>query len=77
MNSFIGISKSHTTNLAVVAPGIAEALLDVTFRRESAAAQSFAGGIAYSTLACRNHDLGKTGRSAQWRNCSSTTRARL
>jgi biopolymer transport protein ExbB len=24
---FIGISKSHTTNLAVVAPGIAEALL--------------------------------------------------
>ena len=26
MNSFIGISKSHTTNLAVVAPGIAEAL---------------------------------------------------
>jgi biopolymer transport protein ExbB len=27
MNSFIGISKMHTTNLAVVAPGIAEALL--------------------------------------------------
>jgi biopolymer transport protein ExbB len=27
MNSFIGISKAHTTNLAVVAPGIAEALL--------------------------------------------------
>src|SRR5437016_10065076 len=27
MDSFIGISKSHTTNLAVVAPGIAEALL--------------------------------------------------
>ncbi len=27
MNSFIGISKLHTTNLAVVAPGIAEALL--------------------------------------------------
>lgn len=27
MNSFIGISKHHTTNLAVVAPGIAEALL--------------------------------------------------
>jgi biopolymer transport protein ExbB len=27
MISFIGISKSHTTNLAVVAPGIAEALL--------------------------------------------------
>ncbi len=27
MNSFIGISRQHTTNLAVVAPGIAEALL--------------------------------------------------
>ncbi|MFV0297700.1 MAG: tonB-system energizer ExbB [Hyphomicrobiaceae bacterium] len=27
MNSFICISKAHTTNLAVVAPGIAEALL--------------------------------------------------
>jgi biopolymer transport protein ExbB len=27
MNSFIGISESHTTSLAVVAPGIAEALL--------------------------------------------------
>jgi biopolymer transport protein ExbB len=27
MNSFIGISNAHTTNLAVVAPGIAQALL--------------------------------------------------
>jgi biopolymer transport protein ExbB len=27
MNSFIGISQAHTTSLAVVAPGIAEALL--------------------------------------------------
>jgi biopolymer transport protein ExbB len=27
MNSFIGISNAHTTNLAIVAPGIAEALL--------------------------------------------------
>jgi biopolymer transport protein ExbB len=32
MNSFIGISKAQTTNLAVVAPGIAEALL-ATLRR--------------------------------------------
>ena len=31
MNSFIGISKSLTTNLAVVAPGIAEALLATAF----------------------------------------------
>jgi biopolymer transport protein ExbB len=27
MNAFIGISQANTTNLAVVAPGIAEALL--------------------------------------------------
>jgi biopolymer transport protein ExbB len=27
MNSFIGISRAHTTNLAIVAPGIGEALL--------------------------------------------------
>ena len=27
MNSFIGISNAHTTNLAVVAPGIAQALM--------------------------------------------------
>jgi biopolymer transport protein ExbB len=31
MNSFIGISKSQTTNLTVVAPGIAEALLATAF----------------------------------------------
>ena len=31
MNSFIGISKMQTTNLAVVAPGIAEALLTTAF----------------------------------------------
>src|SRR5947208_8587259 len=31
MNSFIGISKSQTTNLAVVAHGIAEALLATAF----------------------------------------------
>jgi biopolymer transport protein ExbB len=31
MNSFIGISKSQTTNLAVISPGIAEALLTTAF----------------------------------------------
>jgi biopolymer transport protein ExbB len=31
MNSFIGISNAHTTNLAVVAPGIAQALLATAF----------------------------------------------
>ena len=36
MNSFIGISKAHTTNLAVVAPGIAEALLATALGRVAA-----------------------------------------
>src|ERR1700724_3825016 len=31
MDSFIGISRAHTTNLAVVPPGIAEALLATAF----------------------------------------------
>ena len=31
MNSFIGIAQTQTTNLAVVAPGIAEALLATAF----------------------------------------------
>ena len=31
MNSFVGISHAHTTNLAVVAPGIAQALLATAF----------------------------------------------
>ncbi|RAI44531.1 tonB-system energizer ExbB [Rhodoplanes roseus] len=31
MNSFVGIARLHTTNLAVVAPGIAEALLATAF----------------------------------------------
>jgi biopolymer transport protein ExbB len=31
MNSFIGISNAHTTNLALVAPGIAQALLATAF----------------------------------------------
>jgi biopolymer transport protein ExbB len=31
MNSFVGISNAHTTNLAVVAPGIAQALLATAF----------------------------------------------
>ena len=31
MNSFVGISRAQTTNLAIVAPGIAEALLATAF----------------------------------------------
>ena len=36
MNAFIGISRSQTTNLAVVAPGIAEALLATVIGRVAA-----------------------------------------
>ena len=42
MNSFIGISKAQTTNLAVVAPGIAEALLATAIGLDAA---SPAGGM--------------------------------
>jgi biopolymer transport protein ExbB len=52
MNSFIGISKLHTTNLAVVAPGIAEALLATAFGLAAAIPavviyNSFARSIAH------------------------------
>jgi biopolymer transport protein ExbB len=52
MNSFIGISKLHTTNLAVVAPGIAEALLATAFGLAAAIPavviyNSFARAIAH------------------------------
>jgi len=36
MHSFIGISKANTTNLAIVAPGIAEALMATAFGLEAA-----------------------------------------
>ena len=54
MNSFIGISKLHTTNLAVVAPGIAEALLATAFGL--AAAHPRGGDLQYvfSALHRRN-----------------------
>jgi biopolymer transport protein ExbB len=44
MYSFIDISKLHTTNLAVVAPGITEALLATAFGL--AAANMFSRSIA-------------------------------
>jgi biopolymer transport protein ExbB len=51
MNSFIGISRAHTTNLAVVAPGIAEALLATAIGLVAAIPavivyNSFARGVA-------------------------------
>jgi biopolymer transport protein ExbB len=72
MNSFIGISKSHTTNLAVVAPGIAEALLATAlglaaaipavviynvFARSIAAYRALLGDAAAEVLRIVSRDL--------------------
>jgi biopolymer transport protein ExbB len=72
MNSFIGISKSHTTNLAIVAPGIAEALLATAsglaaaipavviynfFARQTAAYRAQLGDVSAETLRLASRDL--------------------
>jgi biopolymer transport protein ExbB len=54
MNSFIGISKAQTTNLAVVAPGIAEALLATAIGLVAAIpAVVLYNLLARKTAACR------------------------
>ena len=54
MNSFIGISKQHTTNLAVVAPGIAEALLATALGLAAAIpAVVFYNMLARAIIGCR------------------------
>lgn len=72
MNSFVGISQAHTTNLAVVAPGIAEALLATAcglvtaipavviynhFARQVAAYKALAGDTAAAVLRLVSRDL--------------------
>jgi biopolymer transport protein ExbB len=74
MNSFIGISKSQTTNLAVVAPGIAEALLATAFglaaaipavviynmfARSIASYRALLGNAAAEVLRLTSRDLGR------------------
>jgi biopolymer transport protein ExbB len=74
MNSFIGISKSQTTNLAVVAPGIAEALLATAlglaaaipavviynhFARRIAAYRALVGDTSAAVLRLVSRDIGK------------------
>ena len=74
MNSFIGISKAQTTNLAVVAPGIAEALLATAlglaaaipavviynhFSRRVAAYRALVGDTSAAVLRLVSRDLGK------------------
>jgi biopolymer transport protein ExbB len=74
MNSFIGISKTQTTNLAVVAPGIAEALLATAmgllaaipaviiynhFARAIAGYRALVGDASAETLRLVSRDLDK------------------
>jgi biopolymer transport protein ExbB len=74
MNSFIGISRQHTTNLAVVAPGIAEALLATAlglaaaipavviynhFSRRIAAYRALVGDTSAAVLRLVSRDIGK------------------
>ena len=72
MNSFIGIAQTQTTNLAVVAPGIAEALLATAiglfaaipavviyniFARMIASYKAFLGDVAAQVLLLQSRDL--------------------
>ena len=72
MDSFIGISKAHTTNLAVVAPGIAEALLATALglvaaipavmiynvlARSTAQYRAFLGDASAQVMKLVSHDL--------------------
>lgn len=74
MNSFIGISKAQTTNLAVVAPGIAEALLATAlglvaaipavviynhFARQIAAYKALVGDTSAAVLRLVSRDLSR------------------
>jgi biopolymer transport protein ExbB len=74
MNAFIGIARSHTTNLAVVAPGIAEALLATArglaaaipavviynhFARRIAAYRALVGDTSAAVLRLVSRDLGR------------------
>jgi biopolymer transport protein ExbB len=78
MDSFIGISKAHTTNLAVVAPGIAEALLATALglvaaipavmiynvlARSTAHYRSLIGDASAQVMKLVSRDLDRTARS--------------
>jgi len=72
MNSFIGIAHTQTTNLAVVAPGIAEALLATAigliaaipavviynvFARSTTSYKALVGDVAAQVLLLQSRDL--------------------
>jgi biopolymer transport protein ExbB len=82
MNSFIGISKAQTTNLAVVAPGIAEALLATAmglvaaipavviynlFARQTAGCRALVGDAAAAALRLVSRDIDRGSRAPKLR----------
>ena len=82
MDSFIGISKAQTTNLAVVAPGIAEALLATAigliaaipavviynlFARWTAGCRALLGDTAAAVIRLVSRDLDRAPRPPQLR----------
>ncbi len=82
MNSFIGISKAQTTNLAVVAPGIAEALLATAlglvaaipavviynmFARQTAGCRAQVGDASAAVLRLVSRELDRGNRSPKLR----------
>ncbi|MDO9440848.1 MAG: tonB-system energizer ExbB [Beijerinckiaceae bacterium] len=89
MNSFVGIAKSQTTNLAIVAPGIAEALLATAiglvaaipavviynhFSRGIAAYRALVGDASEEVMRMTSRDLDRvSGRPSQ---ISRTTHVR-
>jgi biopolymer transport protein ExbB len=58
MNAFVGISKAQTTNLAVVAPGIAEALLATAAGLVAAIPAVLIYNLFTRTIAARRAELG-------------------
>ena len=82
MNSFIGISKAQTTNLAVVAPGIAEALLATAmglvaaipavviynmFARQTAGCRALVGDASAAVLRLVSRELDRGARAPKLR----------
>ena len=85
MNSFIGISEAQTTNLAVVAPGIAEALLATAiglgaaipaviiynhFIRQIAAYRALLGDAAAGVMQLVSRDLDRERSPDRWRDAA-------
>jgi biopolymer transport protein ExbB len=79
MNSFVGISKAQTTNLAVVAPGIAEALLATAiglvaaipavviynlFARQTAGCRALVGDAAAAVMRLLSRDIDRSAGAA-------------